>query len=79
MSDIKKKTLADLKRDAASGKIAFELIERYGKTGNELPERLRGIRLVQSVASLIEYTEDTLTVYSAGERSLTDEERALYR
>lgn len=96
MINSKKKTLADLKRDAESGKIAFELVERYGKTVGEIPERLQGIRLVQSVntvsiylvnhngqiscfdykpASLIEYTEDTLTVYSAGERSLTDEER----
>ena len=28
------KTLADFKRDAASGKIKLEMVERYGKTGN---------------------------------------------
>ena len=43
------KTLADLKRDAASKKIKFELIERYGKIGDEIPERLRGIRTVSKV------------------------------
>lgn len=43
------KTLADLKRDAAGGKIKFELIERYGETGDEIPERLRGIRSVSKV------------------------------
>lgn len=40
------KTLADFKRDAASGKIKLELVERYGKTGEEIPERIRGIRIV---------------------------------
>lgn len=41
--------LADLKRDAASGKIKFELVERYGKTGEEIPERIRGIRTVSRI------------------------------
>lgn len=40
------KTLADFKRDAASGKIKLEMVERYGKTGEEIPERYRGIRTV---------------------------------
>lgn len=39
-------TLAQLKRDANSGKMALELIERYGKTGNEIKETMRGIRKV---------------------------------
>ena len=43
------KTLADFKRDAASGKIKLELVERFGKTGNEIPERCRGIRSIKSV------------------------------
>lgn len=43
------KTMADLKRDAKSGKIRFELIEHFGKTGEAIPERLRGIRDVASV------------------------------
>lgn len=41
--------LADLKRDAASGKIRLELVERYGKTGEEIPERIRGIRTVSRI------------------------------
>lgn len=43
------KTLADLKRDAANGKIKLEMVERFGKTGNEIPETLRGIRTVSKV------------------------------
>lgn len=43
------KTLADFKRDAASGKIKLELVERFGKTDNEIPERCRGIRSIQKV------------------------------
>lgn len=43
------KTLADLKRDAASGKIRFEMVERYGMTGEAIPERCRGIRTVEKV------------------------------
>ena len=38
------KTLTELKRDAASGKLKLELVERFGKTGESIPERLRGIR-----------------------------------
>lgn len=40
------KTLADFKRDAANGKIKLEMVERYGKTGEEIEERLRGIRSI---------------------------------
>lgn len=29
------KTLADLKRDAASGKFSFEMVERFGKCGGK--------------------------------------------
>lgn len=43
------KTLADFKRDVKSGKIKLEMVERYGKTGEEIPERCRGIRAIQSV------------------------------
>lgn len=38
------KTLADLKRDACSGKLSLEMIEHYGETGNGIVERLRGKR-----------------------------------
>lgn len=43
------RTLADLKREAASGKIRFEMVERYGETGDAIPERCRGIRAVEKV------------------------------
>jgi hypothetical protein len=36
------KTLAQLKRDAKTGKLSGEMIVRFGKT--EIPERLKGIR-----------------------------------
>ena len=92
------KTLADLKRDAAGGKLRLELIEHFGKTGEAIPERLRGIRDVVSVntvalnlrnscgeeselrfsrASLMAYDGETLTVYAAGYRDVTPEERAV--
>lgn len=45
----KKKTLTQFKRDAASGKMSLELIERFGKTGNDLPEKMRGLRKVTRV------------------------------
>lgn len=40
------KTLADLKRDAASGKMSLEIVERFGKTGNDIPAKMQGIRKV---------------------------------
>lgn len=42
----KRMTLAQLKRDAASGCLALEIVERFGKSGEEIPQRLRGIRSV---------------------------------
>ena len=92
------KTLADLKRDAKAGKIRLELIDRYGKTGEDIPERLRGIRDVAGVntvalklrnsrgeeselrfsrANLMSYDGETLTVYAAGYRDVTEKERAV--
>ena len=43
------KTLAQFKRDAASGKIKLEILEWFGKTGDEIPKRIRGIRTVSKV------------------------------
>ena len=40
------KTVAELKRDANGGKMSLEMIEWYGKTGDEIKETLRGIRKV---------------------------------
>ena len=53
------KTLADLKREAASGKIRFEMIERYGETGEAIPERCRGIRTVKKVNTVAIILETT--------------------
>lgn len=39
-------TFAQLKRDLANKAIKLELVERYGKTGDDIPERCRGIRNV---------------------------------
>ena len=38
------KTMAELKREANSGKMALELVERYGST--EIIDRLKGVRPV---------------------------------
>ena len=46
------KTLAELKREANSGKLYLELIERYGATGDGIPEALRGIRYVKGANSV---------------------------
>lgn len=42
-------SLAELKRQARAGKIKFELTERFGKTGDEIPDFCRGIREVARV------------------------------
>ena len=39
-------SLSSLKRDAASGKISLELVVRFGKTDEEIPEKMRGIRKI---------------------------------
>lgn len=41
------KTLAELKRESNTGRLSMEMIEWYGKTGDDIPERLRGIRKVK--------------------------------
>lgn len=42
-------TLSDLKRNAAKGNMKLELVERYGKRGEDIPERIRGVRTVKRV------------------------------
>ena len=92
------KTLVQLKQDAKSGRMSMEMTERYGAYGEQIPEKLRGIRRVVGAntvalhlqnndgniselqvkcASLVEYNADTLVVYEAGLRDLTDEERTI--
>ena len=43
------KTLADFKRDAKSGKMRLELIESFGRVGDQIPERQRGVRSISCV------------------------------
>ena len=90
------KTLADLKRDAKSGKISGEMIIRNGS--NNIPETLQGMRKIVDAntvgitflnkdgkkselpikcASLVEYTDELLTVYQAGKRDLNTEEQRI--
>ena len=92
------KTLAELKRDAQSGQLRLELIERFGQTGDDIKSTMRGIRKVvgcNSVAlsllnhdgniselrfgsaKLLEYEDDSLTLYLAAHRELTDEEERI--
>jgi hypothetical protein len=40
------KSFAELKRDAKKGTIWMEMVERFGKTGEDIPLRLRGPRLL---------------------------------
>lgn len=89
-------TLAQLKRDANSGKMSLELIERYGST--EIIERLKGIRKVKKSnsvaiilinldgkeselridsAKLIDYDGKHLTIYAAGTREPSEEEKSI--
>lgn len=92
------KTLAQLKRDAASGNMILTIIERFG--GTDIPDRMKGPRKVVGQntvslkllnndgkeselrfgsASLIEYDDNTLTIYNPGFRDLNDKEREILR
>lgn len=92
------KTLAQLKRDAASGNLVLTLMERYGN--NEIPERMKGARKVVGVntvaikllnndgneselridaASLVDYDDNSLTIYSPGFRELNEQEKAILK
>lgn len=93
------KTLAQLKRDAASGNMILTLIERFGGSDEEhIPERMKGARKVIGTntvalkllnhdgresemrfgaASLVEYTDNSLTIYNPGYRELSDHEKAI--
>lgn len=92
------KTLAELRRDAKSGQMGLELVEWYGKTGEDIKANLRGVRRVDGAnsvalllinnegniselrikyATLVEYDGESLTVYAAGYRDLTEEEKKI--
>lgn len=47
----KSKTFAEFKREVANGNIYMEIIERFGKTGDMIPERLKGVRKIDRVTS----------------------------
>lgn len=63
-------TLAQLKRDANTGKMHLKLLWRFGATGNDIPLNLQGVRKViraNSVGLLIDSngTESKLYIDSA--------------
>ena len=88
-------SLAQLKRDAGSGRMSVMLLWRFGKTGNDIPKEMRGVRKVYRAnsvglvlelngkestlytdsAKLVAYDGKTLTIYRAGYRAPTVEER----
>lgn len=54
------KTLAELKRHANQGNMSLELLERFHKTGDAIPEQFRGIREVIKATSaglLLQYKD----------------------
>ena len=58
-----KKTLAQLKRDAKNGNLVLEMVERFGKTGEDIPPRLRGPRpLVDSNSVAIMFMEQSASI-----------------
>ena len=86
-------TLAQFKRDAATGKMGLELVERYGKKTNDfyicpvVEVRTKSIKLKKKdgtmsildldYASLVEYDGENLKVYSIGLRELNDLEKSV--
>lgn len=64
-------TLAQFKRDAAKGNMYLELVERYGKSGNDIPENLQGLRGVKRINSV--------SVYLQGRGSIIESELRLKR
>ena len=77
-------TLAQLKRDANSGSLALEMVERYGDTGEAIPERLRGRRKVLKANSVglillnADGKESTLDIDSAKLIDYTDDTLVVY-
>lgn len=69
------KRLADFIRDAKSGNMSLELVEWHGKTGDDIPERLRGIRRVvrqNSVALFLQSPQGTESELRYGAASLNE-------
>lgn len=60
-------TLAQLKRDADSGRMSVMLLWRFGKTGNDIPKEMRGVRKVfraNSVGLVLELNGKESTLYT---------------
>lgn len=72
-----KKTLAQLKRDAKNGNLVLEMVERFGKTGEDIPPRLRGPRPLvdsNSVAIMFRCQDGAISEYRIPRASLVDYE-----
>lgn len=70
-----KKSLAQLKRDAKSGTLVMEMVERFGKTGEDIPPRLRGPRPLvdaNSVAIMFRCRDGQISEYHIPRASLVD-------
>jgi len=86
-------TLAQFKRDASTGKMGLELLERFGKKSDDhyicpvVEVCSKNVKLKKkdgristldlNYASLVEYDGETLKVYSVGLRELTDLEKSV--
>lgn len=60
-------TLAQLKRDASSGRMSVMLLWRFGKTRNDIPREMRGVRKVfrfNSVGLVLELKGKESTLYT---------------
>lgn len=88
----KKLSLAQFKRDASTGKMGLQLLERYGKhieelsivpvikVGSQSITLKRGDKesdLDIPYASLVDYDGEYLYVYSIGSRPLNEEEQSV--
>ena len=61
----KEMTLAQFKRDAAAGGMTMEFVSRYGKTGDDIPERVRGERTVVRTNSVAVFLKKKDTEYES--------------
>lgn len=60
-------TLAQLKRDASSGRMSVMLLWRFWKTRNDIPREMRGVRKVfrfNSVGLVLELNGKESTLYT---------------
>ena len=70
-----KKSLAQLKRDAKSGTVFMEMVERFGQTGDGIHERLRGVRPLvdaNSAAIMFRNRDGQISEYPIRRAALVD-------